>query len=104
MQNKELIIQLIQVDLKHNQLTEGLRHLGLDDEEKYNLNLLPVVAQLMGIPKGGSIPQWDHIYISFLEEAHQHPVSILGEELYPIAEKCYEMLYDCIEIRISSDT
>ena len=28
MQNKELVIQLIQVDLKHNQLTEGLRHLA----------------------------------------------------------------------------
>lgn len=35
MQNENLIIQLIQQDLKHNKLIRGLLQLGLDDGSGY---------------------------------------------------------------------
>ena len=41
---------------------------------------------------------WDNIYVSFLFEADQYKVSDLGEELKPLAEKCYKMLVACQEI------
>jgi hypothetical protein len=104
MNNKDLILQLIQQDIKHNQLTEGLRQLGLDDNGLHCLDILTIVARLMDIPKGKVQDRWAEIYGSFLDETHKHPVSDLGEELKPVAEKCYEMLLACTEIenRINS--
>jgi len=98
MNNKDLILQLIQQDLKHHQLTEGLRYLGLDDGGLHSLNILPIVAQLMGIPKRKVNDRWSEVYHSFMAEAHKTPCSTLGKELEPIAAKCYEMLLACQEI------
>lgn len=53
---------------------------------------MPIVAQLMNIPKEKITDRWAKIYDGFLDEAHQHEVSDLGEELIPVAEKCY-LLY-----------
>ena len=48
--DKSQIIHLIQQDLKHSQLTEALRNLGLDDGGLYSLDLMSLVAQLMQVP------------------------------------------------------
>lgn len=98
MQNKELILQLIQQDLKHNQLTEGLRHLGLSDDGLYCIDLLSIIERLMEIPDGETDDRRTRIYVSFMCEAHQYGVSELGKELKPLAEKCYEMMVTCLEI------
>jgi len=98
MTDKDLIIQLIQQDLKHHQLTEGLRRLGLDDGGLHSLNLLPIIAQLMGIPKRKVHDRWAAIYNSFMRETPQSKISELGEALQPVAEKCYEMLVSHVEI------
>lgn len=105
MDNKDLILQLIHQDLKHNQLTGGLRQLGFDEFGLHSLNLMSIVARLMGMPEEESQDLWDNVYVSFLDEAHQYKVTDLGEELKPLAEKCYEMLVACteIEIRINSN-
>lgn len=44
---KEIIIQLIVEDIKHNQLLNGLYAIGLSDNERYTSNIPLVVAQLM---------------------------------------------------------
>lgn len=98
MKNKDLILQLIQQDLKHNQLTEGLRQIGLDDYGIYCLDIQPMVARLMGIEKEQVSDRWTEIYGSFMDHAHQTKISDRGEELIPVAQKCYEMLLACIEI------
>ncbi|PCJ94926.1 MAG: hypothetical protein COA50_11125 [Flavobacteriaceae bacterium] len=98
MHNKDLIVQLIQQDLKHSQLTQGLQKLGLNDSGIHCLDLISIVASLMGIPKGKIQDHWAAIYGSFLDEAHKHPISNLAEELKPLAEKCYDMLFACTEI------
>jgi len=98
MDNKELILQLIHQDLKHNQLMGGLRQLGFVEFGLHSLNISPIVARLMGMPEEEAQDLWDNVYVSFLDEAHQYKVSGLGEELKPLAEKCYEMLVVCAEI------
>jgi hypothetical protein len=89
MQNKDLIICLIQQDLKHNQLIRGLRHMGLDDQGLHSLDLLSIVARLMDLPENTAAEQWQDIYGGFMSEAHKIPCSDLGEELWPVAEACY---------------
>jgi hypothetical protein len=80
---KDAIIHLILQDLKHNQLTIGLRKLGLE-ADVYNLEIMDVVAELMGITKINDT--FLKIYIGFLEQACQ------TSDLKPLAEKLYKQL------------
>jgi len=98
MSNKSLILQLIQQDLKHHQLTQGLNQLGFDDSGVHCLDILSIVSDLMKVPGGKAQDKWGHVYVSFMHQAHEYKVSGLGEELKPLAEKCYEMLVACTEI------
>lgn len=95
--NKALIIQVIQKDLKHNQLMSGLRRSGLDTD-LHNLELLDVVARLMDIPKGEVTDQWVEVYFSFLEKAFNYPITECGNELLPLADECYDLLLACQKI------
>ena len=93
---KALIVQLIQADLKHNQLVGGLQSIHLETD-MYFLGLHKAVAQLMGIT--GDIPdQWFAIYDHYLENAHRHEVSSEADSLLPIAEECYNLLRASIKI------
>lgn len=88
MNNRELVVQLIQQDLKHSQLTETLRHMGLDDGGLYALDLITIVAQLMDVPPH-QMDDFAEVYGTFLDEAPQYPTTYLGEALLPVAEECY---------------
>ncbi|MEO1052242.1 MAG: hypothetical protein AAFX87_16535 [Bacteroidota bacterium] len=94
--NKTLILTLIQADLKHYQLINGLENLHLHTES-HSSELYKVVAELMGLGKGKS-DIWFDVYCRFLQEAHQHPMSNGLDELLPVAEECYEMLLACSKI------
>ena len=87
---KKLTIRLIQQDLKHTQLCDGLRRLGLHDNGLHSLNILPLVAELMGISQTSD--DWEDVYLSFLKKASDYPVSDLGTELMALAGECYEGL------------
>lgn len=71
MSNKELIISLIQQDLKHSQLIVGLDRLGLEASERHCLQLLEVVAHLMRVPEGNTeldwgkftLPTWQNVLV-----------------------------------------
>ena len=99
MENKELIIQLIQQDLKYNQLITGLRKIGFDTDV-HTLEIIEVVAQLMGIESGKISDKWTGTYVSFLDQAHHYKISVLSEELKPLAEKCYYLLEACKDIEV----
>ena len=99
--DKTLIIQLIQQDLRHNQLTGGLRKTGLHTD-LHNLELLTVVARFMGIGREEVSDEWGEIYVSFLEKALDYPITERGNELLPLAEKCYTLLA-CKQIEYRSD-
>lgn len=85
---KAQIIHLIQQDLKHSQLTESLRNLGLHDGGLYSLDLMSLVAQLMQVPPE-KMENFAEIYGSYLDRAAAYPVTYLGEHLLPVAEACY---------------
>ena len=94
--NKELIISLIQQDLKHNQLTTGLTLIG-HDSEIYSLEIVDIVAQLMGIDKDEISDQWADIYFSFFDQAHHYEVSEKALELKVLATRCFEKLAAIME-------
>ncbi len=45
---KEIIISLIEKDLKNNQLLNGLYSIGLTDDDAYTLHLDMIISKLMG--------------------------------------------------------
>jgi hypothetical protein len=94
MVDKSQIIHLIQQDLKHSQLTEALRNLGLDDGGLYSLDLISLVTQLMKVPSE-HMERFAEIYGSYLDKANQFPTTYLGEHLLPVAEECYLELLGC---------
>lgn len=92
--DKSQIIHLIQQDLKHSQLTEALRNLGLDDGGLYSLDLMSLVAQLMQVSPE-HMENFAEIYGGCLDKAAQYPVTYLGEHLLLVAEECYLQLLGC---------
>ena len=94
MENKDLILILIQQDVKHNQLTTCLSKLGLDPE----VHSLEIVTRLMGVEKGDVSDQWAKIYFSFLDQAYRFKISERAEELKPLAEECHNLLVACQNI------
>ncbi|MBW8244532.1 hypothetical protein K1F50_17120 [Muricauda oceani] len=89
--DKSQIVHLIQQDLKHSQLTEALRNLGLDDHGLYSLDLMSLVAELMQVPPE-QMEHFTEIYGSYLDKAVDYPITYLGEHLLPVAEACYRRL------------
>ena len=96
MNNKELIIHLIQQDLKYNQLLSGLERVGLYAEDLH-LNLLVIVSELMNVPKGKTDDAWAEIYVSFMLQAIDFEVSANKEKLKPLAIACYRELQTLLE-------
>lgn len=90
--SEKLIVKLIQQDLKHNQLTVGLQKIGLDTN-LHDLEIIDVVAQLMGIKDISN--EWLETYISFLEQSSKFEVSDNGKDLTPLAKACYKELLQC---------
>ncbi len=95
--NKDLIVKLIRADLKHNQLILGLKKASLDAGAHY-IDILAIVARLMGVRKGEVSDQFSEVYFSFMEKAPDYPVTDLGKELKPLAKECYEMLVACQKV------
>ncbi|MBA4747009.1 MAG: hypothetical protein H2058_17350 [Muricauda sp.] len=96
MHSKPLAVRLIQQDLKHSQLTEHLRQMGLDDGGLYALDLMTIVAELMEVPPK-KMENFVEIYGSCLDKATEYPITYLGEHLLPVAECCYKKLSQCLE-------
>lgn len=67
MRTKELIIKLIQQDLKHSQLVYGMNKLGFDGNDKHHLQLFDLVYTLMKVPEELEIGVGE--YLSKIHEA-----------------------------------
>jgi hypothetical protein len=86
---KELIIKLIQQDLKHNQLTGGLQKIGLKTDV-HHLELVEVIMALMD--KSEDNHQYLKTYFHFLNQAANYKITATADNLKPLAEKCYKEL------------
>lgn len=79
--------------MQHSQLVLNLENIGLEDRVGvFDINLLEIVAQLMGIKKTEIGDEWMETYLSFMYEATKYIVTRNGTSLKPLAEKCYEEL------------
>lgn len=96
MKNKELLINLIQQDLKHNQLVIGLDKIGLEGSEMHNLRILEMVSKLMKVPKTLQ-EDWTKAYMLCMEEAVNYQITNRGESLKPLAEVCFNRLKQLIK-------
>ena len=91
METKKLILHLLQQDLKYHQLTENLRHIGLDDDGRYSLDLMPLIAELMEVPDSLR-DKWCEIYVSLMEDVWNIPIEGGMNLCSDIAEKCFGKL------------
>ena len=90
MKNKDLIIDLIQQDLKHNQLIASLQKIGLEAREQHCLGILEIVAKLMKVPEGKVDDLWGAAYASFMGQVGCYDMD--GNSLRLLAEVCYRQL------------
>ena len=98
MKNDNLIIQLIQQDLKHNKLVKGLFQLGLDDESFYYLEIFTIVQQLMNIQSDELADTFSDVYCCFMHEVFDIDLLELDDKIPSIANQCYQMLKSLVEI------
>lgn len=96
MQNKELIISLIQQDLKHSQLVLGLDELGMEASDKHCLDILDIVYNLMKVPGGHVEYDWCRLYVTFMQECKTVGVTHTTETMKPFAEACYNGLVEIV--------
>jgi hypothetical protein len=94
--NKELIINLIQQDLKHSQLVLGLDELGLEASDKHCLDILDIVANLMKVPERKVEYDWCRLYLTFMQECKTVGVTYTTETMKPFAEACYNGLVEIL--------
>lgn len=96
MSEKELIISLIQQDLKHSQLIVGLDRLGLEASERHCLQILDIVANLMRVPEGHTELDWGKIYITYMAECDGLEIEYTADSMRPFAESCYDDLCEIL--------
>ncbi len=96
MSNKELIINLIQQDLKHSQLILGLDDLGMEASDKHCLEILDIVANLMKVPDGEIEYEWCGLYVTYMQNCKKVGVTHTSETMRPFAEACYAGLVEII--------
>jgi len=96
MSNKDLIISLIQQDLKHSQLVLGLDELGMNASDKHSLEILDIVFNLMQVPDGEIEYDWCRLYVTYMQECKTVGVTHTSETMKPFAEACYNSLVDII--------
>lgn len=97
MKKKDLIINLIQCNMQHSQLVLNLENIGLEDRVGvFDINLLEIVAQLMGIKKTEIDDEWMETYLNFMYKAANYKVTRNGISLKSLAENCYEELKEVL--------
>lgn len=96
MPNKELIISLIQQDLKHSQLILGLDDLGLAASDKHSLEMFDIIADLMQVPEGHLESEWARIYLSYMSECREVEIQHLTKPMQPYAISCYDDLCEIL--------
>lgn len=90
---KEIIIRLIIEDMRYHQFQMALINAGMD-AFNLELDLMGIVANLMGIASEDISDEWLALYYSELQKCESLPVEPLGKNLYALAEACYTSLKD----------
>jgi hypothetical protein len=86
---REKIITLLEQDIKHNQLLNGLESIGLTDNDRYSLSLDLVIADMMGYPKTKVPDKWLEAYHKTMLNI---PFNITSKEAQSLAKNLFEAL------------
>lgn len=97
MSNKDLIINLIQQDLKHCQLILGLDDLGLEASDKHSLEMFDIVADLMQVPEGHVESDWARVYLAYMSESREVEIEHMTTPMRPYAISCYDDLCEVLK-------
>ena len=92
MSNEDIIISLIQMDMKHNQLVGSLEDIGLNGDGLFELGALEIISKLMEVQEGRIDDHFGTIYTGFLKEAANYTTTYRSELLWPLAELSYGQL------------
>ena len=90
MDKSEIIIEVIKQDMRFNQFIVALRK--LDVEVHFDLDLMSIVAELIGINKENMTDSWMELYVTKLSKCENVQIEPLGKNLYLLAQECYEAL------------
>jgi len=96
--NEQLIIDLIQQDLKYCQLIYGLEKLGLQASSMHHLDILEVIYQLMFIPNEKKNDYLAETYAAFMSMATDYEITPNGESLRSLAKDCYYRLKYLVDL------
>ena len=97
MSNKDLIINLIQQDLKHCQLILGFDDLGLEASDKHSLEMFDIVADLMQVPEGHVESDWARVYLAYMSESREVEIEHMTTPMRPYAISCYDDLCEVLK-------
>ncbi|MCJ8290166.1 MAG: hypothetical protein HRT58_10925 [Crocinitomicaceae bacterium] len=97
MQGRNLIITLIQQDLKHQQLIERVEDLISIEKEKHHLELLHLVQELMKVPETAEL-DWGKTYCKYMGIASWFPLESTSDGLRNQAEMCFTHLQAIVEV------
>ena len=98
---KEITINLIIEDMRFNQQITALRK--LDVEVYFDLDLMNIVANLMGISQENMTDSWMELYVTELSKCESFPIEPLGKNLYGLAEEFYETLKNFNFLKLDDD-
>lgn len=97
MKNKDLIITLIQQDLKHQQLIDRMENLIAIEKGKHHLELLNLVYDLMKVPESAEL-DWGKTYCNYMGIASWFPLEPTTEGLRNQAELCFIHLEAIVDV------
>lgn len=91
MKTRDLVIELIRQDMKHQQLVEAICRAGFETD-LHHLHIMPLVARLMYPKETEPEAGWIETYMECLGAAARLPIAARAENLRSAAEECYLLL------------
>lgn len=89
MEIKVIIVEVIKQDMRYNQYISALRNLGIEVYE-FEIDFFGIVTKLM---ERKEFPDsWIELYVSYISRSADYEIVPLGNNLYPLAEECYNAL------------
>lgn len=93
----QLIIELILIDLQHNQLMIKLREIMLDDQDEHSLYIMPVVEELMGGMYINVADEFETIYSYHMSQFYDFSDFVSRTDLRPLAVECFKELKELMD-------
>ena len=92
MKNENIIIEIIKENMRLHQQVTALGKPGIVSDDLHP-QFIPIIARLMQVENYADA--WVEVYMEKLYQCESLSVEPLGNNLYTLAEVCYQELLDC---------